>query len=407
MKAIVAVIAFFPVLALVGSAGEAALDETYKAIQVIEDGFQDWAHFSAAGENLEGGGGFERHIWLSDDDSGLLRAEVTYFSERGIVANTFYARGDTLLHVLDRAENTPMEEGAATDVLEKRFDFAGETVIRYREKHATFAQGEETDTSETAEQEIAVGEFEGAAELYVGYRSSLLEIIAQLDPEKDATPPAGPVTQGEGWRLIEGTRSRDGNFGIAWGIQGKAQPGGETDEEGFMSVDAESEGLANYVVNLRNGAVLGRTAGTHFGDKATYNHDSTEVSWSSSMYFVQVSSGKWATYDANVYAMAGDQMSVSAAVDLLEPAKKAALEHLAGGDLLGKFERDDFAITLSETRIVWRGGSPYVVCEVNGQIPKSEEEGAYFGVTVTFKLTSDGSDGAPSLAWSGSEAHPE
>ena len=216
------------------------------------------------------------------------------------------------------------------------------------------------------------------------------------------------VTQGEGWRLIEGTRSRDGNFGIAWGIQGKAQPGGETDEEGFMAVDPESEGLTNYVVNLRSGTVVGKTAGTHFGDKASYNHDSTEVAWSaSSLYFVQVSSGKWATYDANVYAMAGDQMSVSAPVDLLEPAKKAAFEHLAGGDLLEKFKRDDFAITLNDAHIVWRGGSSYVVCEVNGQIPKSEEEDAYFGVTVTFKLTSDEDDGIPALTWSGSEAHPE
>lgn len=159
------------------------------------------------------------------------------------------------------------------------------------------------------------------------------------------------VTQGEGWRLIEGTRSRDGNFGIAWGIQGKAQPGGETDEEGFMSVDPESEGLTNYVVNLRSGTVVGKAAARHFGDKASYNHDSTEVAWSSSMCFVQVSSGKWVTYDANVYGMAGDQMSVSAAVDLLEPSKKAAFEHLAGGDLLEKFERDDFAVTLNDAHI--------------------------------------------------------
>ncbi|MFM2199014.1 MAG: hypothetical protein RLZZ505_2446 [Verrucomicrobiota bacterium] len=408
MKAIPATFVLFISCVFHCAADKEALKQIGAAVGRIEAGYQDWPRFSASAGNMEGGGGFERHIWLSDDDSGLLRAEVTYFTERGIVGNTFYARGDALLHVLDRAEETPMEEGAATDVIEKRFDFAGETVIRCRIKQAEFAEGEEADTAGIAGREIEPSDLEGAGELYGGYQAILHEIIAELDPEKGAPTPGGPAVQGEGWRLIEGTRSRDGNFGIAWGIQGKAQPDGETDEDGFMSVDPESEGLANYVVNLRSGTVLGKTAGTHFGDKGSYNHDSTEVAWSaSSLYFVQVSSGKWATYDANVYGMAGDQMSVSPPVDLLEPAKKAAFGHLEGGDLLEKFDRDDFAITLSEARIVWRGASPYVVCEVNGQIPKSEEEDAYFGLTVTFRLDSGESDGASALVLSGTEAHPE
>lgn len=55
-----------------------------------------------------------------------------------------------------------------------------------------------------------------------------------------------------------------------------------------MSVDQETEGLANYVVNLRSGTVLGKTAGTHFGVTLTFKLTSGEndgtpaLAWSGS-----------------------------------------------------------------------------------------------------------------------------
>jgi hypothetical protein len=46
-----------------------------------------------------------------------------------------------------------------------------------------------------------------------------------------------------------------------------------------------------------------------------------------------------------------------------------------------------------------------VVVEVSGQIPKSEQDGAYFDLTVTFKILSDENGGTPKIQWSGTEQH--
>jgi hypothetical protein len=390
-----------------------ALENISKTVERIEAVYTDWPHFSAFGENLEGGNGFEQHVWFSDDDSGLFRAKEIYFGEHGIVSKTFYLKENALLHVVDRSENTPMEEGAATSVVEERCDFADGALIRYRVKEGTFEEGKDSDTSKLKNREIALDEVNGAAERHDDYRNSVVEIVSKLTPKEEngkaeANPPGTGITQGSGWRLIEGSRSRDGTYGIAWGIQGQEVPKGETDEDGFIAAEPEAEGITNYIVNLRTGAILGKTAGSHFGDKSSYNHYTNDVSWSASSGFVaQVCSGKWATFDANLYELQAGGEQLSPAADMLGPAQKAAFEHMGGGDFFKKFDRDSFTITLSDARIMWRGGKPHLAVEVTGGIPKSEDEGAYFGVTVTFAIVSDENGGAPTLSWSGSEAHPE
>ncbi|MFZ4595175.1 MAG: hypothetical protein ACOYOF_13040 [Verrucomicrobiaceae bacterium] len=96
---------------------------------------------------------------------------------------------------------------------------------------------------------------------------------------------------------------------------------------------------------------------------------------------------------------------MSKATDVLEPAKKAVYDHLEGSDLFKKFDKDDFAITLHDPRIVYQGGDCVIQVGVIGQIPKSPEDDASFETTVTFKLTSDEDGGAPVLSWSGTERH--
>jgi hypothetical protein len=55
--------------------------------------------------------------------------------------------------------------------------------------------------------------------------------------------------------------------------------------------------------------------------------------------------------------------------------------------------------------IAQRGAATMVVVEVSGQIPKSEQDGAYFDLTVTFKILSDENGGTPKIQWSGTEQH--
>jgi hypothetical protein len=216
------------------------------------------------------------------------------------------------------------------------------------------------------------------------------------------------VLTGDGWRMIAGTNSRDGVYALAWGQEGQSSPQGDVDEDGFLMGNQEDEKLVNYVVNVRTRQIIGTLKGKHFGDKSSYNHDKIETAWSSAgMFMAQLNSGKWATYDANVYEIqyTNDGNAVSKATNILEPAKKAVFEHLAGRPQLTKFTQDDFAITLHDPRIVYQGGNSVIQVGVIGQIPKSEEDDSSFEATVTFNLNSDENGGAPVLAWSSTEGH--
>lgn len=392
-----------------------ALKRITSVFEAVEENYETWPHLSYSADGQEGGYAFENHVWKSEDEPPLYRVESLSFDDHGQGKKQFFFHGSELLFVLDRSEMTPMQENAATSVVEKRLYFAGGGLIRVLEKHGKFAVGKPTDTTALKNKEIPVDQVEGAGELYGNLEQEAQAIIAkayQITADDAPAGPAavsGPATSGDGWRLIRGSQSRGGQFAIAWGMQGKSTPDGETEDDGALSAnDPEAEGITNYVINPNTGAILGKTTGMHASDKANSGHYTHQVAWDSvDSCFVQVCSGKWATFTAAVYQLTPDGTGLSEAVDLLEPAKKAAFEHLGNGDFFKKFEKDAFAITVHDVNIAQRGSSIAVVAEVSGQIPKSDEEGAYFDTTITFKLIPDENGGAPKLQWSGTEQHYE
>jgi len=391
---------------------KAALKRISSVFESVEKNYEIWLHYSYSAAGLEGGHAYENHVWKSEDETPYYRVESLSFDDHGQGKKQFIMRGSELLFVLDRSEMTPMQENAATSVVEKRLYFAEGGLIRVLEKKGKFAAGEPTDTTALKNKDIPIDEVEGAGELYGDLEQEAQAIIAKAEQiaAEDSLAGAdssGPATSGDGWRLIRGSQSRRGQFAIAWGVQGKSTPDGETEDDGALSAnDPEAEGITNYVINPNTGAILGKTTGMHASDKANSGHYTHEVAWDAvDSCFVQVCSGKWATFTAAVYQLTLDGTGLSEAVDLLEPAKKAAEEHLGNGDFFKKFEKDAFTYTLHDVNIAQRGASTVVVAEVSGQIPKSDEEGAYFDITITFKLIPDENGGAPKLQWSGTEQH--
>jgi hypothetical protein len=388
---------------------KAALKRITSVFETVEENYETWPHLSYSAAGLEGGYAYENHVWKSEDEPPLYRVESLSFDDHGQGKKQFFFHGSELLFVLDRSEMTPMQEKAATSVVEKRLYFAEGRLIRVLTKEGKFAEGKPTDTTALKNKDIPTDEVEGAGELYSDLDREAQAIIAKAQQITADDVPSGPASApaGEGWRLIRGSQSRDGQFALAWGQQGKATPEGEADEDGTLSAnDPEAEGLLNYAVNLSTGAILGKTTGMHASDKANRGHYSHEVAWGSAdTCFVQVCSGKWATFTAALYQLTPDATGLSEAVDLLEPAQKAAFEHLANGDFFKKYDKDSFTTTLHDVSIAQRGASTVVVVEVSGQIPKSDQDGAYFDTTITFKLISDDNGGAPKLQWSGTEQH--
>jgi len=395
---------------------------TLKAISAvfseIEDNHESWNNYSTVVQNVAPVLTAIHHLWISDGEGNekLSKLETHSLEDHGEQKLQFYFKGDELVFTLDRTENVLIDPNV-TDVTERRYYFSNNQLIRVLKKEGRFPAGKPTDTDELKSQEVPLSEIENADETYVQQHEMTAPLIQKLlRLEDDSTPTegptpgasAGPVLTGDGWRMIAGTNSRDGVYALAWGQEGQSSPQGDLDEDGFLMGNQEDEKLVNYVVNVRTRQIIGTLKGKHFGDKSSYNHDKIETAWSSAgMFMAQLNSGKWATYDANVYEIqyTNDGNAVSKATDILEPAKKAVFEHLAGRPQLTKFTKDDFAITLHDPRIVYQGGNSVIQVGVIGQIPKSEEDDSSFEATVTFNLNSDENGGAPVLAWSSTEGH--
>jgi hypothetical protein len=395
---------------------------TLKAISAvfseIEDNHESWNNYSTVVQNVAPVLTAIHHLWISDGEGNekLSKLETHSLEDHGEQKLQFYFKGDELVFTLDRTENVLIDPNV-TDVTERRYYFANNQLIRVLKKEGRFPAGKPTDTDELKSQEVPLSEIENADETYVQQHEMTAPLIQKLLRLEDDSMPtegptpgasAGPVLTGDGWRMIAGTNSRDGVYALAWGQEGQSSPQGDVDEDGFLMGNQEDEKLVNYVVNVRTRQIIGTLKGKHFGDKSSYNHDKIETAWSSAgMFMAQLNSGKWATYDANVYEIqyTNDGNAVSKATNILEPAKKAVFEHLAGRPQLTKFTQDDFAITLHDPRIVYQGGNSVIQVGVIGQIPKSEEDDSSFEATVTFNLNSDENGGAPVLAWSSTEGH--
>jgi hypothetical protein len=101
----------------------------------------------------------------------------------------------------------------------------------------------------------------------------------------------------------------------------------------------------------------------------------------------------------------GEKVSLSKGTDLMEPVKKAIRGFKEGDPAVKKLGIDNFTFALHDPHIAQRGPDTVLVVEVNAGIPKSEEEGAFFDVTLTFSLTPDENGGAPALKSLGVEGH--
>ncbi|WP_395751591.1 hypothetical protein [Prosthecobacter sp.] len=324
----------------------------------------------------------------------------------------YYFKGDRLLFTLDRSETWRMIPKAPTDVVEKRYYFAKNQLIRLLEKKAQFPAGAPADTTGIKNLELPLNADETAAETYTTQHELAASVIERARKLEEEEEPAGAAAAtpaamtGEGWRMIAGTESRDGNYALAWGLKGKAVTEGDADEEGRLSVDPDDPDLLNYVVDLSTKKIIGTLRGKHFGDRARYNHMSCEAEWSGdSQFVVQTCNAKWDTTSAFVYLLQeGD--AVTPGTDLLGPAKAAAFKKLKDGPQLKKFKPDAFAITLSEVRIAQRGSSVVLQMNVDGVIPKSDADAASFGCTVSFTLA-PGDGGVPVVKWLSTELYED
>jgi hypothetical protein len=200
---------------------------------------------------------------------------------------------------------------------------------------------------------------------------------------------------GDGWRMIQESVSPDGRFAIAWGEKGKSKP--QMQFETYAAVSPHLD-IVNYLVDLKYKRILGQTKAKHFGDWSQYNHDSCKTAWSSnSKLVVQTISWKWLSANSDLYQIVDDK-KLSSGTDLIEPSSEAAFRKLAGLPQLKKFKQENFSITIEKVSFLAQSHGDSVLVELHGQIPKNDDEDAYFEALVTFALVSGKAD-EPELKW--------
>lgn len=204
------------------------------------------------------------------------------------------------------------------------------------------------------------------------------------------------------WVAIPGTSSRDGSLALAIAVQGKP-----VTTELIETLEPETEGLVNYIVNLDEGSILGETQGKYWSDRVSMGNYGTEVVWSEGDALVaQTNQERFGTTDSFLYRLVDGKLS--APVDLLALGTEAAMKVLDESPQITTHGAEAFVIRIHDVRIVTAGGQQMVQFGVGGEIPKSELEDSYFDTTVTFAMVYDENgeiSDAPQLDWVSTEVH--
>ncbi len=216
------------------------------------------------------------------------------------------------MFVLNRKE-TPLPDGG-TEVDETRRYFdpneGGSYLIRELKKTARFKTGESLDTAHIPNVLVHLEE-QSADNRSAEERKAEYDLISE--PEQIATslreagsPESDPFANikrdSDKFRVIHGTVSPDGRYAIALGFA-QTEPidwdkliETESSENGPTYYAEDAENVCNYVIDLAQQKILGKTGCNYFGTRRRYNHRSCIVLWSpDSTKYVELYDGKWAS----------------------------------------------------------------------------------------------------------------
>jgi len=209
------------------------------------------------------------------------------------------------LFVLTRKE-TPLPDGG-TQVEESRKYF-GETeegndqLIRELRKSARFKPGEPTDTVRVPNVVVDLSKENksdsGAEDFLGGESHELASALRKAGPPQFFDPFANVQGDSDKYRVIHGSVSPDGRFAIAMGLPPEQSNWDALyeDENYFYENGARDYDVPNYIIDLAEKKILGKTGCHYLGTKRRYNHQQCMLRWSpDSLKFVQLWDDKWSS----------------------------------------------------------------------------------------------------------------
>jgi hypothetical protein len=321
------------ILALAGSAsGALSVEEQVKMLAArysqVEDQLARSTRYTSKDES--GGATTVRQEWYNGAGDLIKDAvERTDASGRELTEYIPHDLGCDFgwrgLFMLTRKE-TPLPDGG-TQVEESRKYF-GETdegnhqLIRELRKSARFKPGEPTDTVHVPNVVVDLSKENktdsGAEEFLDGERHELSPALRKVGPPQFFDPFANVHGDSDKYRVIHGSVSPDGRFAIAMGLPPEQSNWDALyeDENYFYENGARDYDVPNYIIDLAERKILGKTGCHYFGTKRRYNHQQCILRWSpDSLEFVQLWDDKW-SYTECVAGKISPDPKLAGAVDL-------------------------------------------------------------------------------------------
>jgi hypothetical protein len=210
------------------------------------------------------------------------------------------------LFMLTRKETPAPDSGTQVEESRKYF---GETeegldhLIRELRKSAHFKPGESTDTLHVPNVMVDLSKQgkgdSGGAEGFLGGEShELASALRKAGPPQFFDPFANVQGDSDKYRVIHGSVSPDGRFAIAMGLPPEQSNWDALyeDENYFYENGARDYDVPNYIIDLAEKKILGKTGCHYFGTKRRYNHQQCILRWSpDSLKFVQLWDDKWSS----------------------------------------------------------------------------------------------------------------
>ncbi len=174
----------------------------------------------------------------------------------------------------------------------------------------------------------------------------------------------------------------------------------EKDSEGNYYVEDPDAGIVNYVYDLKNQRIVGKTAGHHGSDSLYYSQAemTTELHCAiNRQYLVQIAAGKQnVAMFAELYHLDLEKMQLSGGLELLPVLKVIVQKKLNAEDMIKLSERG--AIRIESVNIM-PNSKDYDIIEMDCKFSAEVEYGADFiyECQAKFTLTPGADGGAPEV----------
>ena len=210
------------------------------------------------------------------------------------------------MFMLVRKEKPAPDGGVQVEESRKYFGEAKNggngVLIRELRKSAHLKPGEPTATVRTPNVTVDLGKksnqpTEDELREMLNAPTNMAEELRKGAPEFD--PFANVKGDSDKYRVIHGSASPDGRFAIALGFAREPVDwNAEYDKETESYYAEGDENIRNYVVDLAQKKILGKTGAAWAGTRRRYNHPECVVTWSpDSSFFVQLLANKWSSDD--------------------------------------------------------------------------------------------------------------